>query len=92
MPLEFEWDDEKASSNVQKHGVEFHEAKTVFGDPQAETFFDPDHSENEVRFLTFGLSGSGRLLVVAHTDRNEKVRIISARQMTRRERKDHEEG
>lgn len=92
MPLEFEWDDEKAPSNVQKHGVEFEEAVTVFGDPLAETFTDPDHSENEHRFLTFGLSLSGRLLVVAHTERREKVRIISARQMTRLERKIYEDG
>ena len=91
MPLEFEWDDEKASSNVQKHGVEFDEAKTVFGDPQAETFFDPDHSENEDRFITFGLSALGHLLVVAHTDRRENVRIVSARRMTRHERKMYEE-
>lgn len=92
MPLKFEWDDEKASSNVRKHGVEFDEAMTVFGDPLAETFTDPDHSGNEHRFLTFGLSLSGRPLVVAHTDRSEKIRIVSARQMTRLERKIYEDG
>jgi len=92
MPLEFEWDEEKASSNVQKHGVEFEEARTVFGDPLANTFPDPNHSENEHRFLTFGLSQSARLLVVAHTDRGGIVRIISAREMTRRERNIYEEG
>ena len=92
MPLEFEWDDEKASSNVKKHGVKFDEAMTVFGDPLANTFPDPDHSENEHRFLTFGLSQSNRLLVVVHADRGEIVRIISARQMTRRERVLYEEG
>ena len=92
MPLEFDWDDEKASSNVKKHGVKFDEAITVFGDLLADTFPDPDHSENEHRFLTFGLSQSNRLLVVAHADRGEIVRIISARQITRRERVLYEEG
>lgn len=94
MPIvmEFEWDERKASTNTRKHGVSFHEAATVFGDPLAITFPDPDHSENEHRFLTFGLSQSNRLLVVAHTDRGRKVRIISARLMTKYERKIYEEG
>lgn len=92
MPLEFEWDDEKASSNVKKHGVEFEEAVTVFGDPLANTYDDPDHSKNEHRLLTYGLSQLNRLLVVAHADRGEIVRIIGARQMTRRERVLYEEG
>ena len=90
--MTFEWDEKKAAANAKEHGVSFHEAGTVFGDPLAITFSDPDHSDNEYRFLTFGLSRSDRLLVVAHTDRDEKVRIISARLMTRHERKTYEEG
>lgn len=90
--MEFEWDERKASTNARKHGVSFHEAATVFGDPLAITFPDPGHSENEHRFLTFGLSQSNRLLVVAHTDRGRKVRIISARLMIKYERKIYEEG
>jgi len=90
--MEFDWDERKATANTKKHGASFHEAATVFGDPLAITFADPDHSENEHRFLTFGLSESSRLLVVAHTDRDGKVRIISARLMTRHERKIYEEG
>jgi hypothetical protein len=90
--MEFEWDAEKAARNVVKHGVSFHEAATVFGDPLAMTYFDPDHSDEEDRFITFGHSSDGRLLVVSHTDRGERARIISARQATRREKKQHEEG
>jgi len=90
--MDFEWDERKAATNLKKHGVSFHEAGTVFGDPMAITFHDPEHSENEHRFLTFGLSRSSRLLVVAHTDRGHIVRIISARLMKRHERKIYEEG
>ncbi|HEY4731875.1 MAG TPA: BrnT family toxin [Gammaproteobacteria bacterium] len=90
--MEFEWDERKAATNLKKHNVSFHEAGTVFGDPMAITFHDPEHSENEHRFLTFGLSQSNRLLVVAHTDRGGKARIISARTMTKYERKIYEEG
>jgi uncharacterized DUF497 family protein len=90
--MDFEWDPDKATRNLAKHGVSFHEAATVFGDPLAITFFDPDHSEDEDRFLTFGLSSAGRLLVVSHTDRGDRTRIISARRATRRERKQYEEG
>jgi hypothetical protein len=90
--MEFEWDEGKAASNARKHGVSFHEAATVFGDPSAVTFLDPDHSENEHRFLTFGSSRSNQLLVVAHTDRGDKVRIISARRMMKYERRIYEEG
>jgi len=74
-----------------KHGVSFQEAATVFGDPLAVTYFDPDHSDEEDRFLTFGHSTDGRLLVVSHTDREDRVRIISVREATRRERKQYEE-
>lgn len=90
--MEFEWDAEKGARNLGKHGVSFHEAATVFGDPLAMTYFDPDHSEDEERFLTFGQSSRGRLLLVSHTDRGERVRIISVRQATRRERNQYEEG
>ena len=90
--MEFEWDERKAATNARKHGVSFHEASTVFGDSLAITFHDPDHSENEQRFLTFGLSQSSRPLVVTHVDRGRKVRIISARLMTRYEREIYQEG
>jgi uncharacterized protein len=90
--MEFEWDPEKAVRNLAKHGVSFHEAGTLFGDPLAITFSDPDHSEGEDRFLTFGHSTEGRLLVVSHTDRGEVTRVISARRATRKERKLYEEG
>ena len=88
--MEFEWDPDKAARNIAKHGVSFHEAASVFGDPLALTYFDPDHSDDEDRFLTFGESNKGRVLVVSHTDREDRVRIISARRATRRERKTYE--
>ena len=90
--MEFEWDSDKAAANLEKHEVEFSEAATVFGDPLAVTFFDPDHSDDEERFLTFGESAQGRLLVVSHADRDDRIRIISARKATRRERRIYEEG
>ena len=90
--MEFEWDSDKAGRNLAKHGVAFPEAATVFGDPLAVTFFDPGHSDDEDRYLTFGYSTDGRLLVVSHTDRGDRNRIISARVATRRERKIYEEG
>lgn len=90
--MEFEWDDDKAESNVRKHGIEFTEAITVFGDPLAMTGYDPYHSDEEDRYITMGLSVTGRLIIVSHTDRGEKVRIISAREATRGERKDYEDG
>ena len=90
--MEFEWDDDKAEANLQKHGVTFSEAQTVFGDPLALTGYDPDHSGEEDRYLTMGTSLDGRLLVVSHTDRDDRVRIISARVASRRERKDYEDG
>lgn len=89
--MQFEWDRRKEASNRRKHGVGFREAATVFGDPLATTFPDLDHSTSEERFLTIGASASGRLLVVAHTDGRDKIRIISARQVTRREREFYEE-
>ena len=90
--MEFEWDPKKSASNERKHDVTFQEASTVFGDRLAMTFVDPDDSNNEQRYLTFGLSKYNRLLVVAHTDRGEKSRIISARLMDRKERRIYEEG
>lgn len=90
--MEFEWDTKKADSNYSKHGVSFAEAMTVFGDPQAATGYDPAHSQDEDRFLTMGLSASGQLLVVSHTDRSDTIRIISARPASRRETKDYEDG
>ena len=90
--MEFEWDRKKAAANERKHGISFQEAATVFGDPLAITFADPDHSEGEYRFLTFGVSRFNRLLVVSHTEREGRVRIISAREAMRRERKIYEDG
>ena len=90
--MEFEWDLKKAEANKRKHGVSFHEAATIFGDPLAITFMDPDHSIDENRYLTFGLSRFNQLLVVSHTERGDRVRIISARLMTRQERGIYEKG
>jgi uncharacterized DUF497 family protein len=87
-----EWDPSKAASNLVKHGVDFHEAGSVLDDPLSTTFPDPDHSIEEQRFITIGVSVSGRILVVAHTDRGEAVRIISARPATRWERRFYEES
>lgn len=89
--MQFEWDARKATANNKKHDVSFHEAATVFADSMAITFPDPDHSATEHRFVTFGLSQTNRLLVVAHTDRGRRIRIISARPMTKGERKIYEE-
>ena len=90
--MEFEWDSLKADMNLKKHGVSFHDAATVFEDALSITYHDPDHSVREHRFITVGLSRSGRVLMVAHTDRGEKVRIISARKTTSQERRHYEEG
>ena len=90
--MDFEWDPDKAARNLAKHRVAFSEAATVFGDPLAITFFDPGHSDDEDPYLTFGCSSEGRLLVVSHTDRGNRNRIISARVATRRERRIYEEG
>jgi uncharacterized DUF497 family protein len=91
MHIEFEWDPDKAKKNIEKHRVSFNEAATVFGDPLSMTFYDPDHSIDENRFITVGLSRFGKLLIVSHTDRDDRIRIISARETTRRERKFYEE-
>ena len=90
--MEFEWDSKKAAANIQKHDVTFQEAATVFGDPLTVTFYDPDHSVNENRFITFGSSLQKRLLIVSNTERGGRTRIINARLMDRNERKIYEEG
>jgi uncharacterized DUF497 family protein len=81
----FTWDVRKAAANLKKHGVDFREAATVFADPLSTTFPDTDHSEKEQRFLTLGQSVRQRVLVIAHTEENDTIRIISARRATRRE-------
>lgn len=91
MSLTFEWNPDKADENERKHGVSFPEAATVFGDPLSLTVADPDHSVGEARFLTIGMSHQQRLLVAAHADRDDVVRLISARAATRAERKIYEE-
>jgi uncharacterized DUF497 family protein len=88
--MEFEWDPEKAAENAKKHGVEFSEAVTVFSDPLEVTIADPDHSEEERRFLSIGSSTARRLLVVAYTERAGRTRIISAREASAQERKHYE--
>lgn len=90
--LEFEWDPEKAASNFIKHQVSFEAASTVFGDPLSLTIFDPDHSQDEDRYITMGASADGQLLLVSHTDRESRIRIISARLASKRERKAYENG
>ncbi len=92
MGLEFEWDGTKAQLNLRKHGVSFEEACTVLGDLHARTMPDPLHSETEDRFIALGMSHYRRLLVVVFTDRDRRIRIISGRRATRRERRDYEEG
>jgi uncharacterized protein len=87
----FEWDPRKARQNRRKHRVSFQEAITVFGDPLAATYPDPDHSETEHRFITVGISNGNRVLLVIHADGSENIRIISARQATPRERENYEE-
>ena len=90
--MRFEWDPRKAAANLKKHGVTFQEAATVFGDPLAITFQDPDHSEEEERQMTYGLSQQMRLIIVSHTQRKDQMRIINARLMDRKERVIYEEG
>jgi len=90
MTTGFEWDDAKARSNLRKHKVFSEDAVTVFDDPMAVTRDDPDHLEDERRFLTIGSSKGGRLLVVCHCDRPNRIPLISARKANRRERRYHE--
>jgi uncharacterized protein len=93
MSVRFEWDDDKAESNLKKHRVGFEEASTIFGDPLAKIFFDEDHSATETREIIVGHSSAHRLLLVSFTERQRSVvRIISARVATPRERKAYEEN
>ena len=89
--MKFEWDRAKALSNQKKHGVSFEEATGVFDDDLSSTVLDPDHSVSELRFLIFGLSKFGNYLVVSFTERNDRIRIISARHMSRREIRAYEQ-
>ena len=91
MSLFIEWDDEKARQNARKYHVPFEEAATVFSDPLSLTIDDPLHSSQENRFITVGRSNRGTFLVVAHTERGDTIRIISARRATRSERNNYEE-
>ncbi len=90
--MQFEWNADKANSNLKKHGVSFNEASTVFNDALSVTFPDPNHSYDGGRYVIIGLSIAGRILVVPHTDRADRVRIISAREATRNERRFYEDG
>jgi uncharacterized DUF497 family protein len=90
--VEFEWEAEKAELNLRRHGVAFTEALSIFGDPLEVTIADAAHSEGEFRFLSLGTSEAGRLLVVAYTERQGRIRIISAREATPKERRDYESG
>jgi len=87
---EFEWDDEKAQSNIKKHGVTFDEAATIFNDPRLATISDPDHSDGEERFVSIGMSVIMRLLSVIHTFRKDRNRLISARKATKAEKENYE--
>jgi hypothetical protein len=90
--MEFEWDEEKAVANLAKHGVSFEEAKTIFDDPLYVDFYDPDHSVDEHRYIIIGESKQRRLIIVSYTERDDVVRLISAREVTRSERETYEEG
>ena len=90
--MKIKWDPRKAKSNLKKHGVSFEEAATALSDPMAATGADPDHSITEGRYVTFGVSEKGRLVVVSHTEKDETIRIISARKASKGERELYEEG
>ena len=90
MSLTFEWDSEKSTSNLRKHGVAFEDASTVFSDTLSITIDDPAHSKKETRCITIGNSISGKILVVVHTERGDNIRIISAREASKKERKQYE--
>lgn len=90
--MEFEWDEEKGKRNLSKHNVSFDEAKTVFLDLLHIEFYDPDHSDDEDRYIIVGESEQQRLLVVSYTERRQKVRLVSAREATRKEKESYEEG
>lgn len=90
--MKFEWDSVKAAANLSKHGVSFDEAKTVFDDPLFIDFYDPDHSDDEYRYILIGQSQQGRFLMVSYTEAVDTIRIISSRELTRSEREAYEEG
>lgn len=90
MGLLFQWDPDKAITNLAKHGVSFDEAKTVFGDPNELTIFDEEHSDEEDRYISMGMSKLGRIVVVSYTERDDRMRIISARTANKRERSQYE--
>ena len=92
MEIEFEWDPEKEKENLLKHRVSFHEAAAIFGDHLSWTFSDPEHSVGERRYLTFGMSTQGKTIIVSHTDRGKKIRLISARKATPKERRYYEQN
>jgi hypothetical protein len=92
MGLRFSWDPQKAAPNPRKHGVSFPDAATAFADPLSVTIPDPDHSADEERFLLVGLTANRRLVVIAHSEHGNDIRLISAREATRRERETYEEG
>lgn len=92
MSLTFEWDSKKAESNLEKHGVSFEEAATAFGDTLSVTIPDPVHSEGERRFVPIGMTATQRLVVVAHTERGDNIRIVNARPATPKETRDYEQG
>jgi uncharacterized DUF497 family protein len=92
MGLLFEWDPKKALLNLKRHGISFDEASTAFRDPLSQTIEDPLHSENEESFVLIGRTIQGRILVIVHTDRGERIRIISARLATKKERLRYEEN
>jgi uncharacterized protein len=89
--MQFDWDSEKASANLAKHGVAFDEARTVFDDPLYVDFYDPDHSDEEPRYIIIGQSESGRLLMASYTERDDTIRMISSRELTQAEQKAYEE-
>jgi uncharacterized DUF497 family protein len=90
--MDFEWNRDKAKANLSKHRVSFDEAKTVFDDPFYIDFYDPDHSDDEARYIIVGQSQQRRLLVVAYTERRHRTRLISVREATRIEKDAYEEG
>jgi uncharacterized DUF497 family protein len=92
LGIDFEWDPNKAGRNLRKHGVTFEEAATVFRDELSITVLDPDHSTEEERYITVGQSSQGRLLLVAHADRGDAIRIISARTLTPKEKRQYEKA
>jgi hypothetical protein len=92
MPYRFAWDRRRADANLRKHGISFDEASTVFDDPSFITVVDDEHSVDEERYITIGVSSQRRLLMVAHTDRSGRIRIISAREATKKEERFYAEA